>query len=35
MPDGEFVPEPGSKIIRFEEYQPGQDPGCIWNLSNT
>ncbi|HEY1378293.1 MAG TPA: hypothetical protein VGF55_15955 [Gemmataceae bacterium] len=31
MPDGEFIPEAGSKVIKIEDYRYLQDPG-IWNL---
>ncbi|HEY1381903.1 MAG TPA: hypothetical protein VGF55_34200 [Gemmataceae bacterium] len=31
MPGSEFIPEAGSKIMRFEDYRYGED-GWIWNL---
>ena len=31
MTDGEFVPEAGAKVIKFEDYKCGDDP-WIWNL---
>ena len=31
MPDGEFIPEAGSKVVKFSEYDPSSGPE-IWNL---
>jgi hypothetical protein len=31
MPDGEFIPEAGSTVIKIEDYKYGQMP-LIWNL---
>jgi hypothetical protein len=31
MPDGEFIPEVGSIVIRIDDYHEGKDP-MIWNV---